>query len=37
MVSNILGGNEMALNGKAMKKYHNDMNNIFLKDLKEMN
>ena len=25
----IRGGNEMALNGKAMVKYHNDMNNIF--------
>ena len=34
MVSNILGGNEMALNGKAMVKYHNDMNNIFLKGFK---
>ena len=27
-------GNEMALNGKAMVKYHNDMNNIFLKGFK---
>ena len=24
----------MALNGKAMVKYHNDMNNIFLKGFK---